>query len=157
MSDNAAFTLIFTGVWCLVGVIFLGVGIAFRRSFLKKEERLRARASGTITEVMRRVRHGSDGASVNWYPIVEFEAEGRRISLECEEGGGRKAFYEGQPVEVLYDPDDPSCFRLEGRSATSLLGNIFLAVGLGCIAIGVAVGWIVNAASPGIHFINHTR
>ena len=64
---------------------------------------------------------------------------------------------EGQPVEVLYDPDDPSCFRLEGRSATSLLGNIFLAVGLGCIAIGVAVGWIVNAASPGIHFINHTR
>lgn len=157
MSDNAIFTLIFTGVWCLVGVVFLGVGIGFRRSFLKREERLRARTSGTVAEVVRRVRQGSNGASVNWYPIVEFEVDGHRISLESDEGGGRKAFYEGQPVEVLYDPDDPSCFRLEGRNATQMLGNIFLVVGLGCIAIGVAVGLIVNAASPNIHFNNHTR
>ena len=157
MSDLAIFTLVFTGVWCLVGVVFLGVGIGFRRSFLRREERLRARTNGTITEMVRRVRHGSRGASVYWYPIVEFEADGRRISLESDEGGGRKAFYEGQPVEVLYDPDDPSCFRLEGRNANQLLGNIFLVVGLGCIAIGVAVGLFVNAASPRIHFNNHTR
>ena len=76
--------------------------------------------------------------------VVEFEADGRRISLESDEGGGRKRFYEGQRVGVLYDPDDPTCFRLEGRSTTRLVGNIFLTVGLGCFAIGVIVGWIVN-------------
>ncbi len=144
VADSRLFVLIFTGVWCLVGVVFLCVGVGLRRSFLKKEERLRARAPGTITEVVRRVHHGSDGDSVSWYPIVEFEAEGRTISLECGDGGGRKTFREGQCVDVLYDPDDPSCFRLEGRSTTRLVGNIFLAVGLGCVAIGVIVGWIVN-------------
>ena len=144
MSDSGMFTLIFTGIWCLVGVIFLCVGIGLRRGFLKKEERLRARASGTVAEVVRRTHHSSDGDSVSWYPIVEFEAEGRRISLEYDEGGGRKTFYEGQGVEVLYDPDDPACFRLEGRSTTLMVGNIFLAVGLGCVAIGVIVGLVVS-------------
>ena len=144
MTDSGLFTLIFTGVWCLVGLVFIAVGIGLRRSFARREERLRTRATGTITEVVRRVSHGSDGESVSWYPIVDFEADGRRISLESDEGGGRKRFYEGQAVEVLYDPDDPACFRLEGRSATLLLGNIFLAIGLGCVAIGIAAALIVN-------------
>ena len=144
MTDINLFTLIFSGIWCLVGVIFTCVGIGLRRAFLRKEERLRARATGTVTEVVRRVSHSSDGASASWYPIVEFEADGRAISLEYDEGGGRKRFYEGQSVEVLYDPDDPSCFRLEGRSAVGLLGRVFIIVGLVCIALGAAVGALVG-------------
>lgn len=148
MSDNAIFTVVFTGVWCLVGTVFLGVGIAFRRSFLRKEERLRARATGTVTEVVRREHHNTQGNSVNWYPIVEFDVDGRALSLECEDGGGRKAFYEGQRVEVLYDPDDPACFRLEGRSPVGLLSRVFIIVGLACIALGAAVGALVGGLFP---------
>ena len=144
MPDNAVFSVVFTGVWCLVGVIFLGVGIALRCSFLRKEERLRARATGTVVEVVRREHRSSDGNSVNWYPIIEFDADGRTLSLECEDGGGRKSFYEGQRVEVLYDPDDPSCFRLEGRSSVGLLGRVFVIVGLLCIALGAVVGALVG-------------
>ena len=144
MPDRGLFTLIFTGVWCLVGVIFLAVGFALRRSFLRKEERLRARATGTVTEVVRRVSHSSDGDSDSWYPIVSFEADGRAISLESDVGGGRKRFYEGQTVEVLYDPDDPSCFTLEGLDPTRLLGRVFLGVGLGCVAIGLVAALAVN-------------
>ena len=144
MFDSGLFTLIFTGVWCLVGLVFIAVGIGLRLSFNRREERLRARASGTVTEVVRRVSHSRNGNSVSWHPIVDFEADGRRISLECDEGGGRKRFYEGQAVEVLYDPDDPACFRLEGRSTILLLGNIFLAMGLGCVAIGIVAALIVN-------------
>lgn len=152
MTDSGTFTLIFTGIWCLVGAVFLCVGIGLRRSFLRKEERLRDRASGTVTEVVRRVSHGSDGDSVCWYPIVEFEADGRKISLESDEGGGRKKFYEGQTVQVLYDPDDPSCFRLEGSAIVGTLGKIMLWVGLGCVAIGVIVGVGVQAFARNFHF-----
>lgn len=144
MSDNAVFSIVFTGVWCLVGTVFLGVGIAFSHSFRRKEERLRARATGTVAEVVRREHHGSNGGSVNWYPIVEFDVDGRTLSLECEDGGGRKVFYEGQRVEVLYDPDDPACFRLEGRSPVGLLGRVFIIVGLVCIALGAVVGALVG-------------
>ena len=151
MTDINLFTLVFTGIWCLVGAIFTCVGIGLRRAFLRKEERLRARATGTVTEVVRRVSHSSDGASASWYPIVEFEADGRAISLEYDEGGGRKRFYEGQSVEVLYDPDDPGCFRLEGFSVIRLLGRIFLAVGLGSIAIGIVAGLGIRLFSRGFH------
>ena len=147
MTDTKIFILIFTGVWCLVGVVFLAVGLAFRAAFRRREERMRARAAGTVVEVVRRM--SSDSAA--FYPIVEFEADGRKISLESSDGGGRKRFYEGQSVEVLYDPDDPSQFMLEGFNALAIVGKVFLIIGLACIAIGVIVGVAVNATSGGFH------
>ena len=143
MADMSLFTLIFTGVWCLVGFVFLGVGIALRRSFYRREARLRARTSGVVTEVVRREDRSSNGVSVSWYPIVDFEVDGHRVSLEGD-GTVRKRFYDGQSVEVLYDPDDPSCFRLEGGDASRLTGSIFLAVGLVCVAVGAIVALLVN-------------
>lgn len=140
MSNNDLFVLMFTGTWCLVGVIFLCVGIGLKAGFARREERLRARAAGTVTEIVRR----TNGDSSAFYPIVSFEYEGRTISLESRDGGGRKRHYEGQSVEVLYDPDDPTCFRLDGEGSTRLIGNIFLAVGLGCIAIGIIAGMLVH-------------
>jgi len=151
MTDTGMFTLIFTGIWCLVGAIFLAVGVGLRRAAQRKEDRLRARTTGTVTEVVRRYSHSDGGDTPVWYPIVEFEAEGRRISLESGDGGGRKRFYEGQRVEVLFDPDDPSCFQLEGFNSVGLVGKIFLWIGLGSIAIGLIVGLGVNAFSGGIH------
>ena len=157
MFDKSLFILIFTGIWYLVGAVFLAVGFGLRRASLRREERLRARTDGTIAEVVRHERHTSNGRSVSWYPIVEFEVDGHRISLESSDGSGRKAFYEGQRVEVLYDPDDPACFRLAGRNAGLLAGNIFIAVGLGCMAIGIVAAVIVSALPIDPHALNHTR
>ena len=151
MNSPVLFTVLFTGIWCLVGAIFFAIGVGLRRSFIQKEERLRARAEGTVVEVVRRAHRNSNGESVNWYPIVEFMAEGRKVSLECDEGG-RKRHYEGQRVEVLYDPDDPGTFRLEGESVTRLLGKIFLAVGIGCIAIGLISALVIAGVSS--HYLS---
>ena len=150
MNNIDLFVLLFTGIWCFVGLVFLGVGAGLRRAYYRREERLRARAEGVVTEVVRKVSHGSKGASVGWYPIVEFTADGRRVSLQSGVDSGRKQYYEGQTVEVLYDPDDPSVFRLEGEDTFKLLGTIFLAVGLGCVAIGLAVGLAVKHFAPEI-------
>ncbi|MDO4867126.1 MAG: DUF3592 domain-containing protein [Clostridia bacterium] len=147
MLSPVLFTVLFTGIWCLVGVIFLAIGIGMRRSYIQREERLRGRAEGRIVEVVRRERHSSRGDGVNWYPIVEFDVDGRRVALECDDGDGRKKYYEGQSVEVRYDPDDPATFRLEGDSAIHLLGKIFLAVGIGCIAIGLVSALVIAAVS----------
>ena len=140
MNDSHLFTLIFTGTWCLVGAVFLCVGIGLRRSFLKKEERQRARASGTVEEIVRR----RSGDSSSFYPIVSFDYDGRKVSLESNSGGGRKKYYEGQNVEVLYDPEDPTCFRIEGDDTARVLGTVFTAIGLGCIAIGAIAAVLVN-------------
>ena len=127
MNDTTLFIVMFTGIWCLIGLIFLCVGIGLKRSFAHREERLRGRAEGTVTEVVR--RRSRDTSS--FYPIVSFEYEGRTISLESDAGGGRKKYYEGQKVGVRFDPDDPTVFRLDDDNGARLIGNIFLAVGLG--------------------------
>ena len=93
-----------------------------------------------MTEVVRR----KSGDSACFYPIVSFEYEGRTISLESNVGGGRKKYYEGQKVGVLYDPDDPTVFRLGSDNGARLIGKIFLAVGLGCIAIGIVAGLLAS-------------
>lgn len=143
MSDMRVFFAIFCGVWAIIGVVFLAVGLGLRRSWTHREDHLRGRTEGTVLEVIRHESHSSDGTSVSWRPLVEFDCDGRRISLETKESVSRKKYYEGQRVMVLYDPDDPSAFRIEGDTSGRTGYRVFIAVGLGCMAIalvGVAVG-----------------
>ena len=150
MSDQGLFVVFFSGTWGLVGAIFLAVGIALRRSALRKAERRRARASGTVVEVARHVSHSDSSTSVSWNPVVEFEYEGRRVTLESEDGVSRRKYYEGQSVEVLYDPDDPSCFGIEGNDSQRLLYRVMLGVGAGCFAVGAIAAALVLGLRPHI-------
>lgn len=150
MSDPGLFVAFFSGTWCLVGAVFLAVGVALRRSALRKAERRRARAPGTVVEMARHVSHGNGGTSVSWNPVVEFEYEGRKVTLESEDSVSRRKYYEGQSVEVLYDPDDPSCFGIEGNESQRLLYRIMLGVGAGCIAVGAIAAALVLGLRPNI-------
>ena len=154
MNDSDIFAVIFAGIWCLVGIVFTCVGWGLSRAFDRREERLRGRADGLVTEVVRRESGGAGSSSrtVNYYPIVDFSADGQPVSLEATSGGGRKRHYPGQLVQVLYDPDDPTCFRLEGDTTNRTLGRVFLAVGLGCIALGLIVGLAVHSCAAQLHF-----
>ncbi len=150
MSDTGLFILIFSGVWGLLGLVFLAVGIALRRSALRKAERRRARASGTVVELARHVSHSDGRTSVSWNPVVEFEYEGRRVTLESEDGVSRRQYYEGQSVEVLYDPDDPACFGIEGNQTQRRVYRVMLGIGAGCVAVAVVAALLVQILRPNI-------
>ncbi len=144
MDWELQFIVIFTGVWCLVGAVFLAIGIGMGRSRARREERLRDRADGVILEMIRHTESRHDGeTTTSWRPLVEFDCEGRRISLEGD-AVGRKKYYEGQRVRVRFDPDDPSVFCIEGDDPIRLLSRIFTAVGAACIVIGLAAAVVVH-------------
>ena len=144
MEWELQFIILFTGIWCLIGAIFLAIGIGMNRSQRRREERLRDRADGVVLEMIRHTESRHDGTTATgWNPLVEFEYEGRRISLEGEPVS-RKQYYEGQRVQVRYDPDDPSCFSIGSNGVLGLLGRIFTAVGVGCIVIGLAAAVVVH-------------
>lgn len=143
MSGTGLFVAIFSGTWALVGAVFLAVGIGMGRAWRRKQERLRAQADGVVLEVIRHA--GCD--SVSWRPLVEFDCEGRRISLEGD-AVSRKRYYEGQPVRVRYDPDDPSCFSIEGENGGARIGRVFTAVGAACVAVAVIAALLAQGASP---------
>ena len=157
MSDAGMFFAIFCGVWFVIGVVFLAVGLGLRRSWTHREDNLRGRAEGTVLEVIRHESHTSDGTSVSWCPLVEFDFEGRRISLETKESVSRKKYYEGQRVNVLYDPDDPSAFRIEGETGGRTVYRVFTAVGAGCLAMALIAAAVGVFTDPEIRWMMKYR
>ena len=104
----------------LLGWVWLICGISGWRDILRHEERERARATGTVMEVIRverryRGRRGSRPKTfVSYYPVVEFQAEGRLVRDQSAYGFPTKELSVGDSVEILYDADDPSHFHLDG-------------------------------------------
>ena len=147
MSGTLVFVSIFSGVWGLLGAIFLAVGLGMGRGWRRREERLRASADATVVEVVRHTHHSSDGDSTSWNPLVEFVYEGRRITLEAQDSVSRKKYYEGQQVRILYDPDDPASFRIEGENGARTVHVVFTVVGAVCLLIALAavvIGFLAN-------------
>ena len=147
MFDAALFAIIFSGIWTLVGSVFLAIGLGMRRHWQAREERLRGQADATVLEVIRHTHQSSGGSGTSWNPLVEFDYEGRKISLEADEGVSRKKYYEGQRVSVRYDPDNPAAFRIEGENAMRLLYRVFIGVGAGCLAIAAVSAVIILMAN----------
>ena len=52
-----------------------------------------------------------------WYPCVQFEAEGRPVSWIAPRGFKKEEWRIGQPVEVLYNPTNPSDCLIVGDTA----------------------------------------
>ena len=52
-----------------------------------------------------------------WYPCVQFEAEGRPVSWIAPKGFKKEEWRIGQPVEVLYNPTNPSDCLIVGDTA----------------------------------------
>ena len=149
MSDSTLFALIFSGVWGIIGIVFLGVGIALRTRATQDQERLRARAEATVVSFVDHFGTYRGHTTHGRNPVVEFDYEGRTISVECMDGLGPRSFYEGQKVEILYDPNDPSFVRMAGFQPEGKLGVVFIVIGIGCIALGIGGAVLVKVmASP---------
>ena len=157
MSGIAVFFGIFCGVWAIIGIVFLAVGLGLRRSWVNQGERLRGRADGTVLEVIRHDTHSYRSTSTSWNPLVEFDYEGRRISLEAKDGVSRKKYYEGQRVTVLYDPDDPASFRIEGDETGRTLYRVFTAVGAACLAVALIAAAVGLFANPEVRWLMKYR
>jgi hypothetical protein len=111
----------------IVGVVLLGEHLRF----VARAEH----AEGMVVEVVR----DADGY---YDPVVGFPLEnGLLVLVEVGESVGDPSYYRvGQPVEVLYDPGDPSDGRLDTWVNRWGHGVFLVALGLWIIGMGV-LGW----------------
>lgn len=136
MQNMNLFAIIFSGVWGLLGVIFFLVGFFIRRSDVRQKIICSKRTEAIVREVIRHHRDQSGNCS-SWHPLVEFDYEGKTISLESPRGADRKKFYEGQLLNIWHDPNDPANFYIEGESALKMISLIFMIVGLAAILVAI--------------------
>lgn len=130
------FTTLFTGMWAVVGVILLVIGLVLSRSEQADGPQPGAETSGTVVD-MRFIQNGQGNA---WHPVIGFYVNGEYITQVSPFGGNHNAYEIGQQVTVHYQQDDPSKYCPQEEAADHRLISFFLYTGVGCIAIGLLVG-----------------
>ena len=149
MDETILALLAMLGIFALAGVGVLRIGLRGRREWRRREERERARASGTVVEFRKERRHVRRGHSyTGCTPVVEFRAEGRDFRLDAAASTQADEFAVGDPVEVLYDPDDPTRFHIEGRECEEKGDGRLIRMGLIWLACMLTAAVLLLTAHP---------
>lgn len=136
MSDTMLFSVLFFGIWALVGIVFLAVGLGFRRSRKRREEQCTLNVSASVKEIT-----WSQGTG---YPVVCYRANGKDYEQRLSSGSSRVRYAIGDKLTVWYDPADPTVIYSEADNAMVLFERIFISVGIVCLLIGAAVAGLAQ-------------
>ena len=153
MDSTLQALIIALGIIALAGLSALIESLADRRAWLRREASERVRTTGILVGFdvrhhhYRSVRHRKRNTVTVYYPIVVFQADGVEYRLKSVDTVPRKQYREGQPVDLLYDSEDPTRFHLDlgGRQEQStrdavVIALIWLAGTLTALAVLVLKG-----------------
>ena len=98
------------------------------------------RAQGIVTQI-RRDHRGERSSS---YPVVRFNLpDGRTVEASATQGAGPGSGSEGAPLNVLYDPENPTDIRIEGfLGSGTMAGVVLIVMGVMFFVMGVLIGSI---------------
>jgi hypothetical protein len=87
------------------------------------------------------------GHPADAFPVLRFELPGGEPVEAVSTWGSRPArFREGDRVEILYDPRNPTRIRLPGENTAAAFLTVALAfAGVGFVALGVLLGLVAYA------------
>ncbi len=157
MKDSTLFIMIFSGIWGLVGVIFLCIGLMLLKNQKKKMINCTSKTYGKVIDLVRRSsNYGSSGHSSSWHPVFEYEIGELKYIKESNIGKSQSNYAVGQDVEVYYNPQDPHEFYIKGEGLQRTLGIIFTCVGIVCIFVAILVAVLVWHFKPEFH-TTHTH
>jgi hypothetical protein len=129
-ASGRSFSLLFGGVWLLVGLPFLIVGasVLWRQADrYRRPDQSSLQATGTVLTKS----YDTESLPVQYHVRFRFQSRDGKIHY----GGGVvparlwDALREMGPVKVFYLPENPEDNRMEGEEKSYVAGIIFTAVG----------------------------
>ena len=131
ISFAQLFTMIFSGTFGLLGLIFLIVGLAFGASINRKRSMCTAYAEGTVSAMQ--TQFGSSGLRA----VYSFLIDGKPMQYVSNYSGNSNLLV-GQSVGVYYDPQHIGRVYIEEDARQMktftrvfmILGGVFLSVAL---------------------------
>ena len=148
MSSTLQAVIITLGIFVIAGLFGLIEALGDWSKWLKREEAERTRTTGVIVGFAEERHRYRRRRSLNahdvtvYYPIVLFRADG--VEYELKSGGivPRDKFQEGQAVDLLYDPNNPTHFHLDRGDVQERSNRgtiIFALVWLVCSLVAIAL------------------
>lgn len=132
------------GIFLLVGLLFLVIGLVLRSSKQKKAKRCTAIAQGTVVDI---VAHANRSSAPTFSPLYAYEVGGLQYFHSPSVSSTIINYAIGEPVTVYYNPHDPHECRLEKDTASKALTLIFICLGGGLAVLG-AILMIALALIP---------
>lgn len=143
MSDILMFVIIFSGVWTLVGVVFIIVGIVMFNNKRKKEINCTSSTYGKVIDIVHRSYSRNGGYSSSWHPVFEYNVGELKLKKESPFGSSQSRYAIGQDIQIYYNPENYNEYYIAGDSLPNTLVKIFTFVGIGAIIIGIISAIII--------------
>ena len=126
-------------MFAVVGPVLVVRGIQSIRRDSRFQQRA-LRAQGVVTQI-RWDHRGEDSSS---YPVVRFNLpDGRTVEASATQGAAPGSGSEGDSVNVLYDPQNPTDIRIDGLFGSGKMGGaVMIVMGVVFFFMGVFIGSI---------------
>ncbi|MBR2704434.1 MAG: DUF3592 domain-containing protein [Clostridia bacterium] len=135
------------GLFIIVGVIFLIIGICISHNAKKKYKKCTIITSAKVLKNVRESFTDIDmHTTYTMHPVFEYHVGEETIKKEYLVGTSKIKYQEGQVVNIFYNPKKPTMFYVQGDKLQSTLGKVFTIVGIVCICTAIVSGIIVTAA-----------
>ncbi|MDD4311415.1 MAG: DUF3592 domain-containing protein [Eubacteriales bacterium] len=131
------FTIIFSGTFGLMGLIFLVVGVAFDASLNRKRSQCTTYAEGTVCAMQS--QFGTTGLRA----VYSFSIDGKPMQY-VSNYSGKNNLLVGQSVSVYYDPEQIGRVYIEedARQMHSF-ARVFLIVGGAFLAVALIIAVVL--------------
>ena len=136
MNSTMLAVIITLGIFVIAGLFALIEALGDQSKWLKREEAERTRTTGVIVGFAEERHRYRRRRSLNahyvtvHFPIVHFQVDDVEYRLKSRGIVPRDKFREGQSVDLLYDPNNPTHFHLDRRDTEerSARGTIIFAL-----------------------------
>ncbi|HXY24963.1 MAG TPA: DUF3592 domain-containing protein [Candidatus Acidoferrum sp.] len=129
---------LFRAVFLAIGILLLCFGISTTASRVSFK-----RTAATTTGRVIRLQPGSSRHGTVYYPVVQFVTpDEQKITVKGSNGSRPAAFHVDDPVEVLYDPDDPHQAYI--NTFMEFWGSPIILFGLGAVFAAIPSGMFLS-------------
>ncbi|MBR6033513.1 MAG: DUF3592 domain-containing protein [Clostridia bacterium] len=138
MDDILLFAIIFSGVWALIGVVFLIIGIVMHNNRKRKNVNCTSSTYGKVIDLVRHKSTSMDYYDPCLYPVIEYNVGEQKFIKEYNYGSTNPRHLIGRRIEVHYNPENYNEYYIAEDTIPTKLAKIFTFVGIAAIAVAVA-------------------
>lgn len=115
----------------LCGLVFSIIGICMSIYQKNKEKKCTEKAKGKVIELVKNYSRNDMGNNytIMWHPVIEYYIGEITVKKQSAYGRSSPKYFEGQEIEVFYNPNDYNQYFIIGDSTGKLLSTIFIILG----------------------------
>lgn len=135
-----SFLWTFSWLFMIAGVLLIIAGLV-SQAYQQDKERYKGRATATVVEIVADMPDDEGlarGIHDYYYPVFAYYAGGRLFKVRYPGGGNPCPYSMNQKVEIQYNTENPSLFKIQEKTQLNKLSNFLYRMGfLCCIGGGV--------------------